>query len=62
MKRKEFEKFLRQNNCLKIREGSNHSVWQNQINYKQSSVPRHVEILKTTCRVICKQLEIKSPV
>ncbi|MCX7736029.1 MAG: type II toxin-antitoxin system HicA family toxin [Candidatus Kapabacteria bacterium] len=61
MKRIDFERYLKRMGCIKIREGSNHSIWQNTKNDKQSSVPRHNEIVNITCKIICKQLEIKSP-
>jgi mRNA interferase HicA len=61
MKRKDLERHLTDNNCFKLREGSNHSIWQNSLNNKQSSIPRHNEIVNITCKIICKQLEIKSP-
>ncbi|MCX6153306.1 MAG: type II toxin-antitoxin system HicA family toxin [Candidatus Kapabacteria bacterium] len=62
MKRKEFEKYLNSMNCFLLREGGSHSIWQNKTNNKQTSVPRHSEIVNITCKVICKQLEIQSPV
>jgi mRNA interferase HicA len=62
MKRKDFERYLINNGCTKIREGSNHSIWQNSLNNKQSSIPMHNELVYVICKVICKQLEIKSPV
>ena len=61
MKRKDLERHLTDNSCIKLREGSNHSIWQNSLNNKQSSIPRHNEIVNITCKIICKQLEIKSP-
>lgn len=61
MKRKDFEKFLNSLGCIKLREGSNHSIWQNPSNLKQSSVPRHNELVNITCKIICKQLEINCP-
>ncbi|MBM2816513.1 MAG: type toxin-antitoxin system HicA family toxin [Ignavibacteria bacterium] len=61
MKRRDFERHLTDNGCGKLREGSSHSIWQNPVNYKQSSVPRHNEIVKVTCKIICKQLEIPMP-
>ncbi len=60
MKRKDFERHLRNNGCMILREGSNHTIWQNPLNNKQSSVPRHSEIVNITCKVICKQLEVKN--
>lgn len=61
MKRKEFERYLLSQGCIKLREGGNHSIWQNIKNNKQTSVPRHNEIVKIACKVICKQLDIESP-
>ncbi|MFH1050176.1 MAG: type II toxin-antitoxin system HicA family toxin [bacterium] len=61
MKRIDFERYLKSNGCIKFREGGNHTIWQNPKNAKQSSIPRHNEIVKVTCKIICKQLEIKSP-
>lgn len=62
MKRKEFERHLKNNGCILLREGSNHSIWSNSLNKLQTSVPRHPEIANVTCRVICKQLAIPVPV
>jgi len=62
MKRKEFERYLRNNGCVLLREGSNHSIWVNPLNNFQTSVPRHPEIVNITCKVICKQLLIPAPV
>ena len=61
MKRKDFERHLLKNKCFKLREGGNHTIWQNESNEKQSSVPRHNELVKVLCIVICKQLEIQNP-
>jgi mRNA interferase HicA len=61
MKRKEFERHLKNNNCVLLREGSNHSIWINTLNNVQTSVPRHAEIVNITCKVICKQLVIPFP-
>lgn len=62
MKRKEFERYLKNNGCVLLREGSNHSIWINTLNNVQTSVPRHPEIVNVTCKVICKQLSIPFPV
>ena len=61
MKTKNLIKFLNLHNCLLIREGSNHSVFQNQTNSKLSSVPRHKEVKNNLVRKICRDLEIPSP-
>ena len=62
MKRKEFERHLKNNGCVLLRESSNHSIWINTLNNIQTSVPRHPEIVNVTCKVICKQLSIPAPV
>ena len=61
MKTTNFIKFLSQQNCLLIREGGNHSIYQNQINKKISSVPRHKEVKNNLVRKICRDLEIPTP-
>lgn len=61
MKATTFIKFLNQQNCLLIREGGNHTIFQNQSNKKISSVPRHKEIKNNLVRNICKDLEISVP-
>lgn len=61
MKTVNFLKHLTLHNCVLIREGGNHSVFQNQLNRKISSVPRHKEIKNNLCRKICKDLEISVP-
>ncbi|MBX2968650.1 MAG: type II toxin-antitoxin system HicA family toxin [Cyclobacteriaceae bacterium] len=58
MKRKEFLKHLHAQGCVLLREGSNHSIYQNPINKKQTAVGRHPELSDLLCRKICKQLEI----
>ena len=61
MKSPNFIKFLKQQNCVLIREGANHSIFQNQENKKISSVPRHKEIKNNLVRKICRDLEISNP-
>ncbi|MEI6694779.1 MAG: type II toxin-antitoxin system HicA family toxin [Bacteroidota bacterium] len=61
MKRIDFEKHLKRNDCLNYREGGNHSIWVNKMNNKHTSIPRHNELSNITCKLICKQLEIPQP-
>ena len=61
MKTANFIKHLNIQNCYLIREGSNHSIFQNQLNKKLSSVPRHKEIKNNLVRKICKDLMIDIP-
>ena len=58
MKRSHFIKYLRENNCVLVREGANHSIYKNVLNNKISTVGRHSELSDLMCKVICKQLEI----
>jgi len=60
MKLKDFEKHLTTHGCMLLREGSNHSIWVNKANLKQSAVVRHKEIDNRLCKNICKQLDIPS--
>lgn len=61
MKQSNFIKYLQKQNCFLIREGGNHSIFQNQANKKITSVPRHKEIKNNLVRKICKDLEIQTP-
>ena len=61
MKQSNFINHLQKHNCLLIREGGNHSIFQNQISKKITSVPRHKEIKNNLARKICKDLEIPFP-
>ncbi len=58
MKRSTFIKYLKVHHCILLREGSNHSIFVNKKNQKQTSVGRHNELSDLLCKKICKQLEI----
>ena len=58
MKRTTLIKHLAKNGCVLLREGSNHSIYLNANNKKQSAVGRHRELSDLLCEKICKQLEI----
>jgi mRNA interferase HicA len=47
MKRKDLIKHLRASGCVFVREGSEHSIWENTANGKRTSIPRHREILSS---------------
>jgi len=61
MKRRDLLAHLQRHGCRFLREGGSHSIWQNPANGKVSAIPRHREILETTVRRICGQLEIPPP-
>lgn len=56
MKRKKLLKYLRDNNCYQLREGSGHSWWYNPDQNKRSAIPRHTEIKDLLANKICKDL------
>jgi len=58
MKRTKLIKYLRNNNCFLLREGSKHSVYENKLNGKEATVPRHSEIGNIIANKICKDLDI----
>jgi len=58
MKRTDFLKHLKKHNCVKLREGANHTININLTNKKQSTVGRHIELSNLLCEKVCKQLDI----
>jgi mRNA interferase HicA len=62
MKRRELLNHLERHNCQLLREGGNHSIWENLNNGKRTAVPRHKEIIQYTADKICKQLEVPKPI
>ncbi|MEK7399253.1 MAG: type II toxin-antitoxin system HicA family toxin [Candidatus Poribacteria bacterium] len=61
MKRRDLLNHLRQYGCRFVREGEEHSIWENPLTNHRSSVPRHREILNYTAEKICMQLGIPFP-
>ncbi|MCK4392822.1 type II toxin-antitoxin system HicA family toxin [Candidatus Bipolaricaulota bacterium] len=61
MKRRDLLRHLRQYGCRFVREGSEHSIWENPATNRRTSVPRHREIPDYTARRICNQLVIPLP-
>ena len=59
MKRRDFVKYLEDNNCRLLREGSRHSIFKNHSNGLISSVPRHTEIDNFLAKKILKDLGMK---
>jgi mRNA interferase HicA len=58
MKRNAFLKYLRENKCILVREGANHSLYMNVKSGQKSTVGRHPELSNLMCKIICKQLGI----
>jgi mRNA interferase HicA len=57
VKRRDFERLLREHGCVPVRDKGEHTVWQNPSG-DVVPVPRHSEIKKYTAREICKDLGI----
>jgi len=58
MKKKDFVKHLRKNNCVLLSQGAKHEKYINLSNRKKTMLPRHNELKRFLCVAICKQLEI----
>jgi len=61
MKRRELLNHLCKHGCQFVREGEEHSIWENPKIKHRTSVPRHREIPDYTADRICKQLGIPTP-
>lgn len=61
MKRRDLLKHLQNYGCKFVREGEEHSIWENPNKNRRTSIPRHREILDYTAEKICKQLNIPLP-
>ena len=60
MKRRQLTKHLEKYGCIILREGGNHTIYQNPDNERKAPVPRHSEIDDKLARKICRQLDIPS--
>ena len=58
MKRRELLEHLTRHGCRFVREGGEHSIWENPANGRRASIPRHREIVEFTARRICRQLAV----
>ena len=54
MKRRDLIRHLSLHGCILVREGGEHSIWENPANNRRTSVPRHREIPEFTAMRICK--------
>jgi len=61
VKRRDLIRHLLALGCCLQRHGSEHDMWINPANHKESSVPRHREIKFPTAKSICKDLGIPAP-
>jgi mRNA interferase HicA len=56
MKRRDLLAHLAKHGCNLVREGGNHSWWENPALGKRSAIPRHTEISDILAKKICKDL------
>jgi len=61
VKRRELIRHLTAGGCRLVREGANHSWWENPALNRRSAVPRHTEVNHFLARKICRDLGIKEP-
>jgi mRNA interferase HicA len=61
VKRRDLIRYLSLHGCRLVREGGEHSIWENPTNNRRTSIPRHREIPEFTAIRICKQLEVTPP-
>ncbi len=61
MKRRDLLLHLHQQGCQLLREGGEHSIWENPINHRRTAIPRHREITDFTAASICRQLGVPFP-
>jgi mRNA interferase HicA len=61
MKRRDLLHYLNLQGCRLVREGREHSIWENPAKKRRTSVPRHREIPDFTVARICKYLGIPVP-
>ena len=61
MKRRDLLQHLRNHGCQFVREGGEHSIWENPATNRRPSVPRHREFPNFTAERICKQLIVPAP-
>jgi mRNA interferase HicA len=61
MKRRDLLRHLAKHGCRFVREGSDHSVWENPANRRRTVIQRHREIPDHAAMTICKQLGIPKP-
>ena len=61
MRRRDLIRHLVNHTCRLVREGGDHSIWENPVNNRRTSIPRHREISGFTAMRICRQLGIPDP-
>ena len=58
MRRRDLIRHLRQYGCRFVREGGDHSIWENPLIRRRAAIPRHRQFGLYTARSICQQLGV----
>jgi mRNA interferase HicA len=58
MKRGDLIRHLLRHGCVFVREGANHSWWENPASGKVAPVGRHAELSNHLARTVCRELGI----
>jgi predicted RNA binding protein YcfA (HicA-like mRNA interferase family) len=61
MKRRDLLRHLSAHGCQLLREGGEHSIWENPNTNQRAAIPRHREVAKFTALRICQQLDVPRP-
>lgn len=61
MKRRDLLKHIETQGCQLVREGHDHTIYENPANGKRVPIPRHREIPDAFARKICRQLGVREP-
>jgi predicted RNA binding protein YcfA (HicA-like mRNA interferase family) len=61
MKRRDLLRHLTAHGCRFVREGGEHSIWENPANGRRASIPRHRELSDYTSGRICEHLGVPRP-
>ena len=61
MKRRDLIRHLERHGCRFVREGRNHTIYENPTTRVRVPIPRHREIPDVFARQICRQLSVPEP-
>lgn len=61
MKRRDLLRHIESHGCVFVREGQNHTIYENPTNGIRVPIPRHRDIPDVFARGICRQLEVPDP-
>lgn len=61
MKRRDLLRYCELHGCAFVREGQDHTIYENLTTGRRVPIPRHREIADVFARGICKQLGIPEP-